>query len=140
MKKPTNEDLLIELELLDQEIADKRLRRETIEAKLRSNLADEIAGQLSSNEYGCGTVNFDTDTFMLKAVVSKKVAWDQDKLSLIYEEIESFGDNPKKYIKRELKVSETAYKGWSDAIKSAFEPARTVTPSEPKISYERKKQ
>jgi hypothetical protein len=133
------EDVLIgQLIEFDEQIRLLKEQRDYTERTLEGILQEQINNRLSKNEYGCGTANLETQSFKIKAVVSKKVTWDQAALGKVYHEIETSGIDPSEYIKRELKVSETAYNGWTDAIKAAFEPARSVEPSKPKITYERK--
>jgi uncharacterized protein (DUF342 family) len=100
-------------------------------------IENDIKEQLSDKDYGCGTatVNVD-DNLVLKAVVSKKIKYDQKGLKEVVERIKSAGKNPDEYVKTKYDVSETAYKNWPSDIKQVFEPHRTVEASPAKISWE----
>jgi hypothetical protein len=127
---------------LNQTIADQVHHLAETKSKTQEKLNFEIAKaafkELSGNEYGCGTANIETHQFKIKAVVSKNVKWDEKVLKDIKQQIIAAGQNPEVYIKEKLSVSETAYKGFPQSIKNVFLPARTVEPSAPKITYQRK--
>jgi hypothetical protein len=86
------------------------------------------------NDYG--TFDRELDAVRMKIVKSKNISWDKDKLAELYEQIEQDGADPTLYIKKkeEYTIPENAYKGWSDELKKAFDPARTE--KEPKITFE----
>ena len=109
-------------------------------ATLQAELDDHIlkSSDFSGKEYGCGTVNIDTEHFKIKTVVSKKIKWDEKALRTVANQIKDAGQDPEAFIKYKLSVSETSYKGFPDAIQQAFLPARSVEPSAPKITIERK--
>lgn len=143
------EKYIVEVEALNQEIyninqtiADKvyelKQKKTTIQNKLDAEIAKVAAKELKDKEYGCGTANIETPHFKIKTVVSKNVKWDEKILKGIKQQIIAAGQNPEIYIKEKLSVSEAAYKGFPDDIKEVFLPARTVEPSAPKITYERK--
>ncbi len=58
----------------------------------------------------------------------KKVTWDQVKLADMYDKIKLGNENPEDYIKVSYDVSETKYNAWPEAIRAAFDEARTVQP------------
>lgn len=80
-----------------------------------------------------GTVNFEDEGLKITFNTPKKVTWDQEKLAEIYKEA---GDE---YIRVSYDVSETAYKGWNQAIKDELMAARTVEPGTITIKVERVK-
>jgi len=127
---------------LNQTIADKVNALQNKKSELKSMLDVEIAkaatGDLTNKEYGCGTATIETARHKIKVVVSKKVKWDEKQLFVIRNQIIDAGQNPSAYIKEKLSVSETAYKGFTPDIQKTFEPARSVEPSAPKITIERK--
>jgi len=127
---------------LNQTIADKiavlHSKKIEVQGILNEELAKDAADMLHNKEYGCGTATIETPRHKIKVVVSKKVKWDEDVLFGIRAQILASGKNPSDYIKEKLSVSETAYKGFSPDIQSVFEPARSVEPSAPKITIERK--
>ena len=149
MPQKTIEAYLNRLDEISGEIAD--IKKDPIFDQL-SNLADQEAKlkielneavfkiaskDLKDKEYGCGTVNFEEAGYKFKAVVSKKVKWNEKMLRGIAEKIRSVGRDPEEFIQYKLNVLETAYKGFPDAIQKEFEPARTVEPSKPVITIER---
>jgi hypothetical protein len=73
-----------------------------------------------------GTVRFSDGTITIVADLPKKVEWDQHKLAALVESIRASGDDPTQYIEISFSVSERAYGAWPDAIRRAFEPARTL--------------
>ena len=58
-------------------------------------------------------------------------AEDQAKLAGLVESIRASGEDPGQYIEISFSVSERAYGAWPDAIRHAFEPARTVRTGKP---------
>lgn len=125
------------IEMLDLSAeAIKKERAELIDFLIKSN--DEAISKLDKNEYGLGTVNFEDSGYEFKATVSKSVKWDENELRVIRGEIRNADKNPDDYINVSYKVSETDYKGWTDAIKKRFEKARTVKPSAVKLTFKKK--
>lgn len=143
------QNLINQIEEIDNRIADlmkhidgriKALKDEKskIEKELNEAVIQEASEKLKSKNYGCGTVNIEEGDFKIKVTVSKKVKWDNEKLSDIEELIRKGGQNPENFIKCTRTVNENSYKDFTDDIKKVFEPARTVEPSKPKITIERK--
>lgn len=127
---------------LQQTIADKvhaltQARNEAKE-KLDLEITKLAMKELKGKDYGCGTANIETPLYKIKTVVSKSVKWDEDILRRIAGQIKEAGQDPEVYIKYKLSVSETAFKSFPEPIQQAFIPARTVEPSSPKITIERK--
>lgn len=135
----TVDNVLAEIESIDSQIESLKQRRLTFESDLNGFIGGYVGDQLKDKDYGCGTANLETDEFKVKVVVTKKVKWDQDELKSLALQIANSGEDPAEYIKVSYDVSETAYKAWPEKISKAFEPARTVETSKPKISFERKK-
>ncbi|MCA3451249.1 MAG: hypothetical protein INF92_12960 [Rhodobacter sp.] len=73
-----------------------------------------------------GTVRFQDGMVEITAELSKKVEWDQAKLTRLAEEIHAGGENPRDYLEITFKVPERAYTAWPERIRKAFEPARIV--------------
>jgi hypothetical protein len=104
--------------------------------KLETEITDQATAILNAaKDKDTGTFNLNQDGVKIKAVISKTVKWNQDLLTGIWERIAGSGDDPKQYITPEYKISENAYKGWPDAIKGVFLPARTVIPAKPKFEF-----
>lgn len=78
-----------------------------------------------------GTVRFSDGAVTIVADLPKKVEWDQGKLAALVETIRASGEDPAQYIEISFSVSERAYGAWPDAIRRAFEPARTLKTGKP---------
>ena len=73
-----------------------------------------------------GTVRFQDGSVEITAELSKKIDWDQDKLTRLADEIHAGGENPRDYLEITFKVPERAYTAWPERTRKAFEPARIV--------------
>lgn len=106
-----------ELEILKREIA-------LLEGDIYLATKDAIneAYRAKGSAYGTVHVNGITVT------IPKKVTWDQAKLADMYAKIKLGNENPGDYIKVSYDVSETKYNAWPEAIRAAFDEARTVQP------------
>jgi hypothetical protein len=133
------DNLLSSIEDVTQKIEALKTEKAQLEATLAESVACDVRSQLADKEYGCGTATIETtNSFKVRIVIAKKVEYDQSKLADLFDKIDQSGDDPFEYIKVKYDVSETAYKNWPSKIQAAFEPARTVEPSKPKITIERK--
>ncbi len=132
------DNLLSSLEAIHLKLDELKKEKVQLESALAESVSQDVSAQLADKDYGCGTANIQTDSFKLKVVISKDVKYDQAKLADLFDKIKESGDDPFEYIKVKYDVSETAYKNWPSNIRQAFEPARTVEPSKPKITFERK--
>jgi signal recognition particle GTPase len=113
-------------------------KKTEVQDKLNKEIFEAVKADLAGNDYGCGTANSETANFKLKVVVSKKVKWDEDELRKVAEKIKAAGRDPEEFIKYKLSVSETEFKKFPDVVQYEFLPARSVEPSAPVITYERK--
>lgn len=134
----TPDDLIYEIVEIDSEIKKLKNKKADYESDLDSFLSDEVGSQLKEKDYGCGTANTETEKYKVKAVVTKKVEWDQGALKQAYEMLAATEENPDDYIQTKFSISENAYKNWPEKIRKFFEPGRTVKPSSVKYSFERK--
>ena len=89
--------------------------------------------KLQGKEYGA--VNITREGFRVTETIDKKVKWDQEKLFGVFHKIQSTGDNPFDWMKAEFKVGEKEYGAYPKNIQAVFAPARTVTPSDPKLEF-----
>ena len=78
-----------------------------------------------------GIIRFSDGAITIVADLPKKVDWDQAKLAALVETIRGSGEDPGQYIEISFSVSERAYGAWPDAIRRAFEPARTLRTGKP---------
>lgn len=142
LNSPTPDDLpglglpdiaLLPIELLAilQRDIDERLKRDKA-AKARIDAALEVrfSGRASelrqAQAKDTGTVRFDEGDFTIVAELTKRIDWDQDRLSAMVARIRAAGEDPAQYVDIAYKVSERKYAAWPDAIRAGFEPARTV--------------
>ena len=121
----------------DMSVLEKQLK--IAHDNLEEAVLAEAEGQLSEKDYGCGTANIESDLMKIKVVVKKKIKWDEGYIQKNIEPlIKQAGKDPEQFVKYKRSVSETDYKNFDDEMKRVFEPARTVEPSNPSITYERK--
>lgn len=111
---------------LEAEMAKLKIALSQVEDRIDNHLQDMVRERLAIEEKDTGTVNFDCEGIQVKAIIEKKVKWDQKHLAETFAKIASSGDKPEQYIQIKFAVSETAYKSWPDQIKNVFLPARTV--------------
>ena len=123
------------------EIADAKagLDREQkqIEASILGAMKDDLDAELAKKAEPFGTVNMTGADLPFDINVPKKIDWDQEKLAALHAEIASSGSNPAEYIEVSYSVPESKYKAWPHHIALQFQPARTVTPGKPKISFKK---
>ena len=113
-------------------------QRVILQGKLDAAITESVSDAFSKKDYGCGTVNFETDNLKIKVVVRKTVKWDEGKLKVIENLIKEGGQDPENFIKYKRSVLEGSYKDFTDEIKKVFEPARSVEPSKPTTTIEQK--
>ena len=89
--------------------------------------------KLQGKEFGA--VHVTKDGYRVTENISKKVRWDQEKLFGVFHVIQSTGDNPFDWMKAEFKVGEKEFGAYPKNIQAVFAPARTVTPSDPKLEF-----
>lgn len=130
--------ILADIQVLDAQLSELKDKKDNLQKQVNTLIGEDIRRQLAANDYGCGTATIETEEYKIKAVVAKKVDWDQPKLAELYERIKASGDNPGVYMKAEFKVSETAFKTWPTAIQDALLDAREVSQSKPTLKIERK--
>lgn len=133
------EEQIALLEKTDAHLEELKAFRKKVEDDILAMNADAICEQLSGKDYGAGTATINTPNYKLKVVIGKKVTWEQGGLASIESDLVAKGQNPREYIKVKYDVSESAYKGWPESLKSMFKDARTVEPSKPKLEIEKVK-
>lgn len=131
--------ILAEIESAELQIKELKSQKEKLESEALVLIADDIQDQIGKNDYGCGTATIELEEYKVKAVVSKKVTWDQDQLAILAERIKASGDNPLEYVKVKYEVLETKFKNWPTVIQDEFINARTVAASKPALKIERRK-
>lgn len=117
-------DLIRKLEQKKQELEVIKREIAILENDIYLATKDAIneAYRAKGSAYGVVHVNG------LTVNIPKKVTWDQSKLADMYAKIKLGNENPGDYIKVSYDVSETKYNAWPEAIRVAFDEARTVQP------------
>ena len=129
-----------QLALLQQEAADALAKAKRLKDWLDSGIdlkyRDPAAALRRSAGKDTGTVRIEDGDVVVVADLPKRVKWEQERLARIVERIRAGGDDPTEYVTIELAVSERAYSAWPNAIRTAFEPARTVETGKPSYRFE----
>ena len=137
---PLHEIALLSPDLLaamqrEIDAASKQMR--TVSARFNAALEVRYAARAAEERHASGkdtgTVRFDDGDFTVVADLPKRVDWDQDRLADMVERIRDAGDDPSEYVDIAYKVPERSYVAWPEAIRSGFEPARTVRPGTLKV-------
>lgn len=129
-----------QMEALRQEIAPRMaLLTEQMTAvgeQITAATADKLAElrRLQAKEFG--VVHLVMDGIKIDQTVTKKVEWDQEKLGSLFDRIAASGDNPRAYMRVELKVGEKEFEKFADPIKAIFAEARTVKPGAISVKFE----
>lgn len=112
--------------------ADLLKKRQTVfSAALDSRYGESAKDKLQYQGKESGTVHINDGDMIVDVEAKKSVVWDQNELAMLWQRIAGAEDDPAVYMKRELKVSETALKGWPQNIQDTFAPARTVKSGKP---------
>lgn len=124
-------DLLAEIATIRSEIS-------TIDVDLGEVVSPTIARVRADQAKELGTVNVVVNGVKVKEVIGTTVSWDQGLLAAVRQSIIDAGDDPSEYIKitETLSVPEKAWKDFHPAVRDLMSPARTVTPSTPKLTFE----
>jgi hypothetical protein len=122
------------------ELRDMRIDAESelnqIKKKL-NGIDAEIESRVKPLINGFGTVHRDVEGIPIKITNTKKVDWDQEKLAEKYKSMLEHNFDPTPYLSVDTtyKVSETAYKNWSEELKESFGDARTEKTGSLKIEF-----
>jgi hypothetical protein len=106
-----------------------------VEKEITALLSADLIAIRKLQEKEFGAVHITRDGFRVTETIAKKVRWDQEQLFGVFHKIQSTGDNPFEWMKAEFKVGEKEYGAYPKNIQAVFAPARTVTPSEPKLEF-----
>lgn len=132
--------------ILQQEVTNRRAELELTLAPILAQveaadkaIVDLLSADLTAirklQEKEFGAVHITRDGFRVTETIGKKVKWNQDKLFGVFQKIQSVGDDPFQWMKAEWKVGEKEYGAYPKNIQAVFAPARTVTPSDPKLEF-----
>jgi hypothetical protein len=106
-----------------------------VEKEITALLSADLTAIRKLQEKEFGAVHITREGFRVTETISKKVKWDQEQLFGVFHKIQSTGDNPFDWMKAEFKVGEKEFGAYPKNIQAVFAPARTVTPSEPKLEF-----
>lgn len=106
-----------------------------VETEIHDLLTPDLTAIRKLQEKEFGAVHITREGFRVTETIPKKVRWDQEKLFGVYRTILQAGDDPFVWMKAEFKVGEREYNTYPKEIQSVFQPARTVTPGEPKVEF-----
>lgn len=126
-----------EIEAYKITIANAKDELNKLEKLVEEYFKDEFDKSFRVKAEPFGSVKAEKDGFIVTYDVKKSVSWDQDILKQLYAKIKKT-DDPQKYMKITIGVAETAYKGFSEKAKKAFDEARTVKPGTKKIQIKKK--
>jgi len=104
-------DLLTEQDHLQEEIAEieesiksridpLQVELQAIKEQINERISPEAVKAFQAAKKDTGTLYFIFEGVKIKAVIDKKVDWDQKELIAIWNRISSTGDNPEEYITR----------------------------------------
>jgi hypothetical protein len=119
-----------------QEDADAALKsaksmKDWLDGAIAQKFGDRAREARAAIAKDTGIVRFTDGAITIVADLPKKVDWNQAKLAALVETIRGSGEDPGQYIEISFSVSERAYGAWPDAIRRAFEPARTLRTGKP---------
>jgi len=97
------------------------------------NIDDLIYREVKDRVKQIGSTTLEFENATVVVTIPKTVKWDQPILRSIADKIKGSGDDPEQYIEFKLNVKEASFKAWPEAIKTIFQPARTVTPGKRRI-------
>ena len=129
-------ELLSQRAAYEAQITDIQGHINAINIDIEHILAGKLADlrKLQAKEFGA--VNLVVDGFKVTETVPKKVEWDQDKMTNLFEAILKAGDVPFNYMRVKLEVPEKMYEGFVPEVKNMFSDCRTVKPGRPSIKFE----
>jgi hypothetical protein len=78
-----------------------------------------------------GVVHLDDGCVRITADLPKKVEWDQTRLAEIVRRIQAAGDDPAEFVEISYRVAEAKFNAWPEAMRRAFESARTLKTGKP---------
>jgi hypothetical protein len=133
------EHLVILLEDVAELKADAKRLDDLLNIGLALGFGRRAAEMRKASGKDTGTVSLHAGEFVVRADSPKKVEWDQAKLREAENTIKSWGEDPSQYITYTLSVPEGRYTAWPQAIRSVFEPARTVSTGRHSFKIEKSK-
>ena len=117
-------ELFVAREELKEQINMLKSELKDIELQIKDMFYDQARDALRADGKDFGTAHMIAGNQKLKAKITKKVVWDQDKLGSVLEAMAP--EDARHYGKLTLAVDERKYTAAPPAIRSLLEPCRSV--------------
>ncbi len=125
--------LLAEMTDIDTRMAEIKDEKADCQEKINDIVIASVNQARLLQGKDTGAINVLVDDVEVRHTLPKKIVWDQEKLSEIFEKIRAVAEDPTDYMSVKFSVSEKNYKKFIPEIKDHFSPARTVEIGTPKI-------
>ena len=117
-------ELFVAREELKEQINMLKSELKDIEQQIKDMFYDQARDALRADGKDFGTAHMIAGNQKLKAKITKKVVWDQDKLGSVLEAMAP--EDARHYGKLTLAIEERKYTAAPPAIRSLLEPCRSV--------------
>ena len=117
-------ELFVAREELKEQINTLKSDLKNIELQIKDMFYDQARDALRADGKDFGTAHMIAGNQKLKAKITKKVVWDQDKLGSVLEAMAP--EDARHYGKLTLAIEERKYTAAPPAIRSLLEPCRCV--------------
>lgn len=117
-------ELFVAREELKEQINTLKSDLKNIELQIKDMFYDQARDALRADGKDFGTAHMIAGNQKLKAKITKKVVWDQDKLGSVLEAMAP--EDARHYGKLTLAIEERKYTAAPPAIRSLLEPCRSV--------------
>ena len=117
-------ELFVAREELKEQINMLKSELQDIEQQIKDMFYDQARDALRADGKDFGTAHMIAGNQKLKAKITKKVVWDQDKLGSVLEAMAP--EDARHYGKLTLAIEERKYTAAPPAIRSLLEPCRSV--------------
>lgn len=129
-------ELIAQRAELEAQMASLQEQMQAINIDIESAVANQIGEvrRLQAKEFGA--VNVTIDGIKVTETVTKKVEWDQEKMTNLFKAIQTAGDDPFDWMKVKLEVGEKQYEAFNTDVKAMFADCRSVKPGKPALKFE----
>jgi len=112
-------------------------QKEIIEEVLNIRFYKKTQELLNKQGTDTGTIHFEEEDFLVSAMIPKKVIWDQEKLSILIDQLPNEERN--RYIETTYKVNEQRYlANFPLSLRGIFDEAREVSTGKLKLTLKLK--